>query len=187
MDVCHALDEPCHALYCGSQIDYGDEHMSTDTYNGWTNRSTWLVNLHLTNDQGLYNEVRELLAHEYDVARVPARVWGIVDDHAWKTSRAADALKDHVEDMLAPNAGVSGMHDDPSDLLAADLIGTALAHVEWREVAEGLLDDIEHDAESGSLRLDSLAFLATVALAAVPVTLVTVFVASLAGAVAGVA
>lgn len=41
--------------------------------------------------------------------------------------------------------------------------------------------------EQGAMRLDSLAFLATVALALVPVSLVAVFVARLAGAVAGVA
>lgn len=41
--------------------------------------------------------------------------------------------------------------------------------------------------QSGSLRLDSLAALASVSLALVPVTLAVTFVARLAGAVAGVA
>lgn len=31
--------------------------MSTETYQGWTNRETWAFNLHWTNDPGLYEIV----------------------------------------------------------------------------------------------------------------------------------
>jgi hypothetical protein len=31
---------------------------SNETYNGWSNRETWLVNLWLTNDEATYNETR---------------------------------------------------------------------------------------------------------------------------------
>ena len=33
--------------------------MSDDTYNGWTNRETWAIQLHLSNNEGDYNAMRE--------------------------------------------------------------------------------------------------------------------------------
>ena len=36
------------------------------TYNGWTNKPTWLVHLWLTNDYSLYHTTREVLVHAAD-------------------------------------------------------------------------------------------------------------------------
>lgn len=110
--------------------------MSDETYNGWANRSTWLVNLHLTNDQGLYTESRELVRDEYDGAEVPEHVAGIVDEATWKLGRAADALQEYVEELTTDNDG-----RDPSTLLRSDLVGQALADVDWREITAGLLEE----------------------------------------------
>lgn len=101
------------------------------TYNGWANRATWLVNLHLTNDQGLYGEAAGIVAERYQDELVPDHVLGIVDDHTGKVGRAADELKDYVERITDTEAGP----------FVADLIGQALADVDWHEIAEGLLDE----------------------------------------------
>lgn len=52
--------------------------MTEEKYNGWTNYDTWLLNLNLTNEQGLYDSVIEWLKenpkskYEYNVLRIDA-------------------------------------------------------------------------------------------------------------------
>lgn len=40
--------------------------MSDDKYNGWTNRETWALNLHIENDQGLSEDFTTTLRHAYE-------------------------------------------------------------------------------------------------------------------------
>ncbi len=42
----------------------GGGSMQLNTYNGWENKFTWLVDLHLSNEANLMNEVTELVAAE---------------------------------------------------------------------------------------------------------------------------
>lgn len=84
------------------------------TYNGWTNKPTWLVHLWLTNDYGLYHATREVLA-------------GAQDREA--------ALRDFVEHVHNVEAAVGNAG------LLADLLGWALALVNWREVADAFAEE----------------------------------------------
>jgi hypothetical protein len=79
-----------------------------DTYNGWTNRETWLVSLWLNNDQSSYGVLLEALGRNgYDFTK-------------------AEWLKSKLEDI---------MYDLPLGAsLWSDLLGTALAKVNWLEV-----------------------------------------------------
>ena len=98
--------------------------MSTERYNGWTNYETWLVNVWMSNDQGAYERweevATELVADNPDSAR----------------ERLAEQLKDSVSDE-------SPTVDDAS--LYADLLNAAICIVDWRELAEHCIADVEPD------------------------------------------
>ena len=80
------------------------------SYNGWTNRETWLVSLWLNNDQDNYKVLLEALErNETDFKR-------------------AEWLNSQLEDLMS---------DLPLEAsLWSDLLGTALARVNWLEVIE---------------------------------------------------
>ena len=62
--------------------------MTDETYNGWTNRETWALVLHINNDQGLQEwalELTELLVAEH--GSVPALI--------------GERIVDSFEDLLA--------------------------------------------------------------------------------------
>ncbi len=85
-----------------------------DGYNGWTNYETWCVNLWLSNDQGLDEMTRELVA-------------GFDEDSPMHD--IADALEDFVEDL--PEC--AEVREKAS--FVSDLLGAALSEVNWYEIA----------------------------------------------------
>jgi len=106
--------------------------MSEDrTYNGWTNYETWLINLHIGNDQSSEYEARQLTRRSKDRADL------------------ADALKDWLEEILIPD----NYDQTFAKLLTVDMINGFLCDVNWREIANhyaddyGLEDDDDDDDE----------------------------------------
>ena len=112
------------------------------TYNGWTNYETWAIALHLNNDEGTYNMVRERAEDLKDGAEhIDA-----VQDGIWTVEQAvvftlADWLKDTAETLC-------GIGDESEDfgipeptLLAMDMIRAALSEVDWSEIATNVLDE----------------------------------------------
>lgn len=88
-----------------------------ETYNGWSNYETWAVNLWLTNDEGSYHWLTEI---------VRKAASGEVKDYA-----AAEMLKEWVEGN-APDLGAS---------VYSDLLTSALGEVDWLEIVENNKDD----------------------------------------------
>lgn len=96
--------------------------------NGWTNRETWLVNLwigegaigdpHGVDEQGRY------FAERYEKSSASYRM------AAW--------LKEQVSELACGHVG---------DGLAADLLGAALASVNWDEIAEHYVEDAIRNEE----------------------------------------
>jgi hypothetical protein len=97
--------------------------MSDNTYGGWSNYPTWAVNLWLSNDEGLYRATQEMAEF---AAKQPDPSNGL-----------AYSLKFWVESDLAPDLGAT---------FAADLLGYALECVDWHEIADAWLEDVEISA-----------------------------------------
>lgn len=92
-----------------------------EKYNGYKNYCTWAVKLWIDNDRGLYEYFREA-AQE------------VKEEYADENDRKyylAERVKDFVEEN-APELPAS---------MYSDLMGFALGEVDFREIAEMLLED----------------------------------------------
>jgi len=108
--------------------------MSDDTFNGWKNYPTWCVNLWLSSDEMLYLE-------GLDIARDVA-TWRHPTSEYWTEEQSvrfntADVFKDWVTNVLTPDLGAS---------FPADLLGYALGQVDWHEIADAWIEQVEEDA-----------------------------------------
>ena len=97
--------------------------MTDETYNGWTNRETWAANLHITNDQGLYESAREYVQDSLDAAGA--------DKGSHTAAYALEEWFEGITEDFPDGEGIQMMVRD---------IGSVW-RVNWREVAEGLLED----------------------------------------------
>lgn len=109
------------------------------TYNGWTNYETWNVNLWLTNNQGDVEHWSEKAQDAYD---------GAESDRTFTREEnavleIAASLKNDYEDAMADVLECAAM----SSSIWADLLGAALSEVNWREIAEHMIEDVDKKAE----------------------------------------
>jgi hypothetical protein len=106
--------------------------MTTEKYNGWTNYETWNCKLWIDNSQGDQEYWVEQAQDAYDSAEK--------DDSFTKKENAALDLMDRLKDSFEENVptDVSGFY--------ADIMNAALSEVNWHEIAESLLEDVEEEA-----------------------------------------
>ena len=84
-------------------------------YNGWTNYETWLVNLWLSCDRGLYEYIQELKEQYSDKYEL------------------GDAIKEFIEESDPCADGEASLY--------SDMLKGALSVVNWSEVAEVCLEE----------------------------------------------
>lgn len=100
------------------------------SYNGWENYETWCVNLWLSNDEGLYEQTRDMA-----INYIPDED----DETGYNRDEAVDSLADEIclnVNALAPETGG----------LFRDLLTTALDRVNWQEIAHAWLDEAVEEA-----------------------------------------
>lgn len=91
------------------------------TYNGWTNYATWRVNLEIID--GI--DARDMWPRE------------VLDDDAYSLSKQ---LEEYAEEVVSGYGQVEG--------LAMDYARAFLSDVNWREIAEHLLDAIRDEVQA---------------------------------------
>jgi hypothetical protein len=113
--------------------------VNDQTYNGWSNRETWLVNLWMDNEQGSQEYWRERAQEHWDSA-ADEDDEGECDRERNAIYMLAQELEYFHDEGRCENFGVS---DTPSVMF--DLLSGALARVEWREIAEHLITEISRN------------------------------------------
>lgn len=117
--------------------------MSADEqgHNGWKNYETWSVALIIDNDQRTERESRDVVRLAVMEARQDDPEARVVDEASHIKYRVADALKDWVERQLERNTEPS--EAEPMSYLVSQLVHAALGEVDWDEIAESFLADLE--------------------------------------------
>jgi hypothetical protein len=107
--------------------------MSTDEkYNGWTNYETWVVNLWMGNDEGSCSYWEEMAQEAYDRAEG--------DNTFTREEQATLDLSRLMQEEFEENC-------PEVTVMWADLLSSALSEVNWYEIAEGLMENVEKEAE----------------------------------------
>jgi hypothetical protein len=97
----------------------GDDRLNQE-YNGWENRFTWLVHLHLSNEYALNNEITQMVAGE---------------PNNWPAGRLVEMwVKSSIANWMNRFPGRNRSHDAQVGLLVWDLVGSALAYSEWDDL-----------------------------------------------------
>lgn len=100
----------------------------TERYNGWTNHATWSANMWLDSDMDLHDLSVEHLQRAID--------HGTSDIRDSAIDSMADELRDSVDS--AADDWTSGKNN-----LLVDLLNAALRDIDWREIAENRVGDVE--------------------------------------------
>jgi hypothetical protein len=112
--------------------------MNKVEYNGWTNYETWLINLHMTNEQGGTDFVMEFLAERPDGWAAPYLREG---DHTVALARFLQNR--HEEDATSVLSHDLTCRTFDMNLLWKDLINSALSEVNWMEIARHRVEEWE--------------------------------------------
>jgi hypothetical protein len=89
-------------------------------YNGWENKYTWLVHLHVSNEQAMLLEIAQLLAGEPNDGSACRLV------EMW--------VKVSITNWMSRFPGRNRAHDASIGLLVWDLLGSVLAYTAWDDL-----------------------------------------------------
>ena len=108
-----------------------------NTYNGWTNHETWLVNLHLTNDYDTYSELTEKVSEiVMKTCREVEGIWSSQEIESYLLTRVGILLGVFVDDMI--QQVTENISNEMARLFIGDMINTQ--SVNWEEIAHSWID-----------------------------------------------
>jgi hypothetical protein len=108
-----------------------------NTYNGWTNYETWLVNLHLTNDYDTYSELTEKVSEiVMKTCREVEGIWSSQEIESYLLTRVGILLGVFVDDMI--QQATEQISNDIARLFITDMVNTQ--SVNWEEIAHSWID-----------------------------------------------
>lgn len=102
-----------------------------ETYNGWKNYETWNVALWIGNEPGTYEAAREMTQAAYDATDED-------QTHAERLEEAASDLSRQIQEWVE-----SEMLPDLGACMASDLLNAAMSEVDWYEIAENWLSEVD--------------------------------------------
>lgn len=106
--------------------------MADETYHGWANYETWLVNMWMDNEQGSQEFFRETCRAIH--AETDAYNTGLT---------VAEAARFRFADWLKHYYTVEGRPEVPG--LYGDLLWAALSSVNWDEIARHYIDAVQEE------------------------------------------
>ena len=125
-----------------------------ETYNGWANRETWAVALHINNDQGWQESVLETVRNTVDGITQDPPAWLDPADlnDVFYANRAGDAIRENVEELFDAEGFEPGEYTERlRDVLRVVTDIGSLWRVDWRELGAAFLSDLgEGDDVSSS-------------------------------------
>jgi len=104
--------------------------MAEEEYNGWSNRETWAVNLHLSNNEGDYSYMLELANDALDM----------YEETEAQVGHLAYAIETHCDDIVySVTHPEDGAATDEARMFVADV--GSLWRVDFYDIAERWLQD----------------------------------------------
>lgn len=100
--------------------------MTQKEYNGWTNYETWAVNLWLDNEEG------------------SQRYWQAQAEEIMRDNEKDDAVSILADEIQEQHAEANPV---PNGTVFADLMNAALSEVNWYEIAEHYVNEVEIEEE----------------------------------------
>ncbi len=118
--------------------------MTKKEYNGWFNYETWLVNLWMGNEEGSSSYYAEMAQEAWDNAEDGGDAVRFTREQNARYALAqqiCDEYEDSMAELLEHSKRLNGS-------VWADLLNASLSEVNWDEIAEHLLVDVDKTTDA---------------------------------------